>query len=284
MGKDPAFLFYSKDWIADTAEFEADEKGIYADLLAHQHANGSLPIDEKKLAKICRVELNFFLPRWKNIEHKFIEIDGRLFDAHLTEVVKERAAYTEQQRIIAMYGQKLKGLNVAKDNKEEIRKLFKVELFKGLSKTQLNMALDDWFSERLAERSASLENENEDGNEDKIINKGESVREGKELMNKYKEDFENFRKEYPGVKRGLDIEFENLRKQHKDWKEIAPILFSSLQRQFMFRKMKKERKEFVPEWKHLKTYINQRAWEEYKEVYIEPDDTEAKLREIASSY
>jgi uncharacterized protein YdaU (DUF1376 family) len=48
-----------------------------------------------------------------------------------------------------------------------------------------------------------MENENENINED-IIN------------NKIKVQFENFRKLYPGTKRGLDIEFDNFRKKHRD--------------------------------------------------------------------
>jgi len=52
MSKDPAFLFYPKDWLSGTAEYMPDEKGVYIDLLCHQHQKGSLPSDTERLARI----------------------------------------------------------------------------------------------------------------------------------------------------------------------------------------------------------------------------------------
>jgi len=77
-----------------------------------------------------------------------------------------------------------------------------------------------------------------------------------------KEMFDVFRKNYPGVKRGLNIEFTNFIKKHEDWKEVLPILSQRLQYQKEARQLRKENKLFVPEWKHLQTWINQRCWEE----------------------
>ena len=94
-----------------------------------------------------------------------------------------------------------------------------------------------------------MENENE--NENVIKN-----------TDKIKEKFEVFRKKYPGTKRGLETEFENLKKKHKSYKNICDILLANLDRQI------EERSKisgFIPEWPHLKTYINQSSWEtEYK--------------------
>lgn len=42
-GKDPAVLFYTKDWLVDTMGMTYEEKGIYIDLLCLQHQNGHLP-------------------------------------------------------------------------------------------------------------------------------------------------------------------------------------------------------------------------------------------------
>jgi hypothetical protein len=97
--------------------------------------------------------------------------------------------------------------------------------------------------------------ENENDNED--IN---------ESINNYKAEFENFRKLYPGSKRGTDTEFDNLRKKHKDHKAVIPILIDSLNKQIETRIKLKDRAMFVPEWKHLQTWINQRCWEEEIEI------------------
>lgn len=75
--------------------------------------------------------------------------------------------------------------------------------------------------------------------------------------------FDKFRKKYPGTKRGAEIEFDNLKKKYKkEFKTIIPILEQELDRQFAERTKKMTAGNFVPEWKNLQTYINNRAWEE----------------------
>lgn len=78
-------------------------------------------------------------------------------------------------------------------------------------------------------------------------------------IKKDKEKFDTFRKKYLGTKRGLDTEFNNFCKKHKDWKVILPILTSSLEQQISTRE---NTQGFVPEWKNLATWINNRCWEE----------------------
>lgn len=74
--------------------------------------------------------------------------------------------------------------------------------------------------------------------------------------------FEEFRKLYGGQKNGCETEFKNFKKRHKDWKEILPQLPEIIKRQIEQRRRKALKKEFVPEWKHLATWINKRCWEE----------------------
>ena len=80
-------------------------------------------------------------------------------------------------------------------------------------------------------------------------------------------DFDNFRKIYPGTKRGLDIEFDNFRKKHTDYESIIPNLIPILEKQISWRKEAKEIGKFVPEWPMLSTWINQKRWEtEFEEI------------------
>jgi len=89
----------------------------------------------------------------------------------------------------------------------------------------------------------------------------------KELTNNDKEEiFESFRKQYLGNKRGLETEFTDFKK-HKDWKECLDLLLPALEKQKEARNIKSSKGSFVPEWKNLKTWINQRCWEE--EIKIE---------------
>jgi hypothetical protein len=73
--------------------------------------------------------------------------------------------------------------------------------------------------------------------------------------------FESFRKLYPGTKRGNDTEL-NTFKKHKDWLKILPTLLGAVQAQISKREEDRKAGKFVPEWKNLKTWINQRCWEE----------------------
>jgi hypothetical protein len=74
--------------------------------------------------------------------------------------------------------------------------------------------------------------------------------------------FEEFRNEYKGFRKKADTEFNNFKKKHKDWKEVLPDLKQLLICQMNQREVLRKSGAFVPEWKHLSTWINNRCWEE----------------------
>jgi len=49
MGKKPAFFFYASDFLVDTAEWTAQEVGVYIRLLCHEWVNGSIPMEIKRI-------------------------------------------------------------------------------------------------------------------------------------------------------------------------------------------------------------------------------------------
>lgn len=96
-------------------------------------------------------------------------------------------------------------------------------------------------------------NDNNKKNE-KIEEKGkESI-----TLQKAKEEFDVFRKAYPGTKRGLTTEFENFRKKHKDWQEVIPLLLPAARAYSEQTRTRGTPKEYI---KHLQTWINNRCWE-----------------------
>lgn len=76
-----------------------------------------------------------------------------------------------------------------------------------------------------------------------------------------KQQFEEFRQLYPGVKRGLETEFRVFTR-HKDASHVIGILYQSLEAQIKARQKAKAKGEFVPNWPHLRTWLRQRRWEE----------------------
>lgn len=74
--------------------------------------------------------------------------------------------------------------------------------------------------------------------------------------------FEEARTAFPGTKRGFDTEYNNFTRKHKDWRNILPLLKPAIKAQIADRQRKKITGEFVPSWKHFRTWINNRCWEE----------------------
>ena len=73
-------------------------------------------------------------------------------------------------------------------------------------------------------------------------------------------EFEEARKIYPGIKRGSKTEYENFRKKCKDYEAAVTLLKTAIEKQKAYRDRNKN--GFIPEWKHFKTWINNRSWEE----------------------
>jgi hypothetical protein len=87
--------------------------------------------------------------------------------------------------------------------------------------------------------------------------------------NNNKELFDNFRKKYPGTRRGLDVEYKELKK-HSDYKTVITLLESALNKEIEHKLKLQSVGQFVPKWKNLKTWLNQRCWEQEFETFERP--------------
>lgn len=102
-----------------------------------------------------------------------------------------------------------------------------------------------------------------------------------------KEEFELFRKRYPGTKRGIATEFENFKKKHKDYREVVSLLSPALDNLIRWREARKAVGQFVPEFANIATWINQRRWEAELEIIKNGEPTkstgsEQRKHEISS--
>jgi uncharacterized protein YdaU (DUF1376 family) len=92
--KDPAFLFYSSDWLTGCQFMSMEERGQYITLLAAQHQNGHL--DPKRVGFILGYGWDMVSDMVKS---KFeLDANGMIFNERLDAEIEKRAQYTEKQR------------------------------------------------------------------------------------------------------------------------------------------------------------------------------------------
>ena len=90
MGKDPAFLFYSSDFLNGVADLTMEERGQYITLLCLQHQKGSLTQKTIRLS-VGSVSVD--------VMSKFSkDEDGNFYQERLREEIEKRANFTESRR------------------------------------------------------------------------------------------------------------------------------------------------------------------------------------------
>jgi uncharacterized protein YdaU (DUF1376 family) len=90
MAKDPAFLFYSSDFLIGTMFLSHEQKGMYIELLCIQHQKG--PLTEAQIEKACgRLD--------PEVLEKFqVNKEGKYFNKRLEEEREKRAEHSRRQR------------------------------------------------------------------------------------------------------------------------------------------------------------------------------------------
>ena len=89
MAKDPAFLFYTSDFLTGTLTMTDEQVGRYIRLLCLQHQKYELT--EKDMLFICKAYD-------EDIYSKFKKVDGKFFNERLREESLKRSKYSESRR------------------------------------------------------------------------------------------------------------------------------------------------------------------------------------------
>ena len=89
MGKDPAVLFYTSDFLTGTFTFTDEQVGKYIRLLCLQHQKGILT--EKDMLNICQTYD-------KDVYAKFVKKDGFYYNERMSEETERRKSYSESRR------------------------------------------------------------------------------------------------------------------------------------------------------------------------------------------
>jgi hypothetical protein len=90
MSKDPAFLFYSSDFLTGTLLMSMEQKGKFITLLCIQHQKGHL--SEKDMLHICGSYDEDVFNKFQKDEQ------GKFYNIRLEEEVDKRKAYSESRR------------------------------------------------------------------------------------------------------------------------------------------------------------------------------------------
>jgi hypothetical protein len=90
MAKDPAFLFYSSDFLNGVADLTMEERGQFITLLCLQHQKGTLT---DKTIRLCLGSVSV------DVLSKFSkDKDGNFFNERLNEEIEKRIQFTESRR------------------------------------------------------------------------------------------------------------------------------------------------------------------------------------------
>lgn len=237
--KDPAFLFYPKDWLQGTAKLMPEEKGIYIDLLAHQHQDGDLPNNTKRLSRIVGLSESDFLPIWECIKDKFIETENnRLVNRKLTELMTERSGKGLKNKIIGTLASVFRLSTAPYDLKFQAKKTFDYSEFLEVDEPKLTETITEWFHERL--KSIGNGNANGNGNDNNINRLW--------FLKYYHSNYENYKNVFNGQsttedyfnqwKKFIDFIYENKYESVFDAKFVSPHSFEILVRKEQFTKDK----------------------------------------------
>lgn len=101
--KDPAFLFYSKDFYEGTRLMMPEERACYIDLLIYQHQNEFIPDEPKRLTLYCSGVDEATLKA--TLEAKFKLCDKGWYNEKLSRVIDERLNYKNSLSQSGVLGQ-----------------------------------------------------------------------------------------------------------------------------------------------------------------------------------
>lgn len=103
MSKDPAFLFYSKDFYEGTRLMLPEERACFIDLLIYQHQNGPIPLDTKRMLMYCSGVNEATLQA--TLQAKFKQTDKGWVNLKMVEVTDDRSSYKGKQSDNGVLGQ-----------------------------------------------------------------------------------------------------------------------------------------------------------------------------------
>ena len=121
MSKDPAFLFYSSDFLTGTLLMSMEQKGKFITLLCIQHQKGHM--SERDMLQICGTYDEDIFDKFQK------DSDGKFFNERLKEEIDKRKSYSESRRNNRMKKEDVNNIclsyDVHMENENEIENIIK---------------------------------------------------------------------------------------------------------------------------------------------------------------
>ena len=174
--KDPAFLFYSKDFYEGTRLMTPEERGCYVDLLIYQHQNGIIPEDTSKLHLYCSGCSNQMVNHVLN--QKFNHVKNGWLNVKLNDLMISRKAAQPKKIAAACLAGLISANKLSKPCSTYIKGNFKIEDFieldEELMKTEIKKWFTKWLTKWLTINANAIENVNANVIEDKNVDENVS--------------------------------------------------------------------------------------------------------------
>lgn len=220
--KDPAFLFYSSDFLSGTMLMSDEEKGQYITLLCLQHQKGHLK--EKEILSICKSYNEDIFSKFKK------DKENNYYNERLEFEANKRKAYSESRR--------------------NNRKKKENETYEEDMKNICNSYEEHMENENI--------NKNIILNKDKdnrVI--GEEGKEEVEILQTWETQFDEFYSKYPKKVKKQDV--KKWFQKNKPSNELFSSMLDSLEQFRASTDWQKDGGQFIP---YPSTWLNQKRWED----------------------
>jgi len=165
MAKDPAFLFYSKDWYEGTRMMLPEERACYIDLLVYQHQNGGfIPNDLRRLTMYCS---GCDVPTIQNVlDQKFEQTPNGWLNQKLDHLVNERSMGKPKKIASACFAGLISSSKLNKKQIIYLKKRFQIlEFIQNVDgiitdETIIKSNVREWFNRMLDQMVENLANAN----------------------------------------------------------------------------------------------------------------------------
>lgn len=221
--KDPAFLFYSSDFLSGTMLMTDEEVGQYIKLLCLQHQKGHLK--EKDMLNICKTYNEDIFSKFKK------DKEENYYNERLEYEANKRKAYSESRR-----------------NNRKKKKTYEEDMKKICNSYEKHMENEN-------ENVNINENINLIENRDKRV-VGEEEKEI-EVLEIWETQFNEFYNNYPKKLKKQDV--KKWFKKNKPSNELFSSMMYSLEQFRASKEWQKDGGQYIP---HPSTWLNQKRWED----------------------